>query len=453
MKPDLVAHRPPMMPSSANRFPHAVASAVRWLSAQPPGQMVGDDAVGWWLLMELGRYPPAKVLEVLASRLNAISKGAPLPAGTLYTFTAIARTLNRAGYSLGRFPTLQQTWKKTVDRVAEAPNDVSFIWLIQMAAELWPKTAALYEKRLRDVAMTKDSKLMIPASAVVILHSLGFDVTKEQGRNIATLLTNARATGVIDEIPDWHTAYVLWALLACRESGLAEELGARLLERQKEGAWDESSEESVESTSICGLAILDMGASQVQSPDWNTARSSVLREVMLLLDNHNWLISNWAALQKMPKGQAKGPALEQFVDAWTRLDEGLSTFGRDVRTGTGEIDLVFDMSKSVPLNSTLKNSQFVLVECKNTSDPIQARDVRVFRDLLRERRKDSVQLGVMVSVGGYTGEAKRLSSEGTGDEQLVLLLDKETVEEGLRRRVQFSDLVSEQLQDRIVRRP
>jgi len=448
-----MAHHPSSLPSIENRFPQAIASAIRWLNRQPVDQLVGDDAVGWWLLMETGKFPPSEVLSNLASKLDALSRGTPLASGVLYTFTAIARTLRRANYPLEEFPLLLQTWKKTMERNSTATNDVNFIWLMQMATELWPDMASGHRNSLAQVAMTKDSKLMIPASAMVVMNSLGLEVTKAQRNNVVTLLSNAKETGVIDEVPDWHLGYVLWALLACGEDEPAKSLGLRLLEHQKDGAWDESSEECVESTSICGLAMLDLSSSRAPRENLDLARDRTIHEVMLLVDQHNWLLSNWDALEKMPKTQQKGPALEQFVAEWVKLDDGLALYGRDVRGGTDEIDLVLDISKSQSLSNLLKQSQFALFECKNTSEPVSAREVRAFRDSLRVRRKDNCRLGVVVSPKGFTSDAMKTSAEDAGEDQLILLLDGRVVNEGLRRRIQLSDLISNRLQDRIVRRP
>jgi Restriction endonuclease len=452
LKAELTAHHPTGLPDPANRYPQAIANAIRWLNRQPQEQMIGDDAVGWWLLMETGRYPRSNVLSLLASKLDTLSKGTPLISGTLYTFTVIARTLKRAGYPLETFPLLQQTWKRTVDRASVATNDVNFIWLMQMAAELWPSLTSAHRKSIQEVALIKDSKLMIPASAVVVLDSLEARITKGQVNNITRLLSNATTTGVIDEIPDWHLGYVVWALLACKEYEAADKLGMHLLEHQKEGAWDESSEESVESTSICGLALLDLNSCLHRLPNWALSRSMTIHQTLLLLDFHNWLLSNWLALGQMPKDQSKGPALEQFVAEWVGLDESLVLGARDLRGGTDEIDLVLDVSKNPTLTAILKQAQFVLLECKNTSEPVSAKEIRAFRDSLRIRRKDNCRLGVVVSPKGFTADAKRTVLEDPVDDQLVLLLDGEMVSGGLHRRAQLSDLLFSGVQDRIVKR-
>lgn len=196
----------------------------------------------------------------------------------LYTFTALARTIYRAGFPLDAFPMLQQSWKKTAERASIATNDVNLIWLMQMGAELWPGLAGGYKKTVQEVAMIKDSKLIIPASAVTILDSLDVKITKGQADNILRLLSYAIATGVIDEVPDWHLSYVIWALLSCNEHEAANTLGMRLLEHQKDGAWDESSEECVESTSLCGLALLDLNSSLRNSVKWKISRSKTVHE-------------------------------------------------------------------------------------------------------------------------------------------------------------------------------
>jgi hypothetical protein len=73
--------------------------------------------------MEFGRYPGVKSLTMLSERLKALAVGKPLGSGVLYTFTAIARTLNRSDFPLPIIPELRKTWETSASRTFSS-NDL-----------------------------------------------------------------------------------------------------------------------------------------------------------------------------------------------------------------------------------------------------------------------------------------------------------------------------------------
>jgi hypothetical protein len=121
--------------------------------------------------------------------------------------------------------------------------------------------------------------------------------------------------------------------------------------------------------------MLDLSIAFIDEKNRTGARSRAVHESMMLVDRENWLLYSWAAIQQMQR-EEKGPALEKFLEEWVRADSSMKVQGRDVRGGTDELDLVLELKKNSPLSDLLNQSQFALIECKNTTQPTGARDIR-----------------------------------------------------------------------------
>ncbi|MHB8566061.1 MAG: restriction endonuclease [Nitrososphaerales archaeon] len=449
----LLAHEQPLMPDPHNFYNQSIAAAIRWLEAQPTDDMVGDDSVGWWLLMEFGRYPNVGVLEVLHERLNGLATGKSLGTGALYTFTAISRTLKRSNFPLETIPDLKKTWENTAENAMARGEAQDQIWILQMAAEVWPDLAKKYAKSIRSLSESRISRGVIQASSIVLMDYLDLKITQNSRKIFSSSVRKMLDSGVEQEKADWHVAYDIWAALACEDNSIAVKLGGELLSRQSKGSWDYTSDERVESTSLCGLVLMDLSTAQMPQKSSEYARSRTIHEVVMLLDNYAWLLQNWKMLNAMPRSQAKGPAFEKFIEEWVLLGRDMVVKERDLVGGTDEIDLVLEFGETSNLSALLRRSRFVLVECKHTSEPVGAKEVRAFRDSIRQRRKENCELGIYVSTSGFTADALRVERENFNEEQVLLLLDGKMMEGALKRRMNLSHLISENLKDSLVRRP
>jgi len=435
-------------------FYSSIAAAIRWLKHQPREELIDDDSVGWWLLMDFGILPTGKTLLMLSQKLSSLVDGKPLTNGNLYTFTAISRSLHRAGYPLVSFPNLRKTWDEAFQRKTRTKQfDIDYIWLLQMMVELWPEEARTKGEYIRPLLGSADPKRLVPTMAALLLKQLGQDVSLEVGSQICQKWWKIIDSDAFDESADWHISYAILVLLAFGEVKKAISFGTRLCAHQKQGGWDESSVECVESTSLCGLAMLELSVRAKMTRDASADRNQAFRDVSLLIDEHSWLFHAWKMIKNLPKGQEKGWALEGFVQQWMSIDAHLGRIQSNVRGGTDEVDLVIEMRKDSPLADLLPASQFLLIECKNTSAPIGAAKIRIFRDQLASRRPSNVKLGVYISTSGFTSDAKVLASGDLGKEQVIILFDGKEIESGLRKRLEFSEIVADKLGRDIIRRP
>jgi hypothetical protein len=100
--------------------------------------------------------------------------------------------------------------------------------------------------------------------------------------------------------------------------------------------------------------------------------------------------------------EEKGAALENLMEYLFGLVPGLSIDAKDRRTDAEELDLVLFNERSHPV--LVPWEPVILVECKNWSGPLPARDVVVFVNELRRRH---LQNGILVAKNGISGNQYR----------------------------------------------
>ena len=404
--------------------------------------------------MEFGRYPSGRVLQMLSARLKSLVEGKPLHNGNLYTFTVISRTLFRAGYPIEEFPRLLSTWEEAFQRKVKSPQlDMDYIWLLQMIVEMWPDVASKKSKHFQTLLDSTDARLIFPTMAMLLFQKLGIEVPCGAQSEVSTRWWRLIESDAFDESTDWHISYAIMALLAAGELEKAVACGSRLCTHQVRGGWDESSPECIESTSLCGLAMLDLSTAVMNAKSGSSARNAAALQVVKLMDQHNWLLHWWWSILRMPRTQSRGWAFESFVREWVSLENSMTVFNRNVRGGTDEIDIVVQLQRDSPLSDLLGPGQFILVECKHTSKPIGAKEIRSFRDILKDRTSNNFGLGVFLSTGGFTEDASQVSARDYSLDQMVLLLSGEEVEVGLKKRIELSTLLRDKLTDIRMRIP
>jgi len=436
----------------------SVAAALRWLQKEDPPELSGDDAVGWWLLFEAGCYPPPAVLESMAGRLSRLVSGRGIGEGELYTFTAMVRTLFRVGYPIPNIGAVHDAWSGAMARAWPPGFDSSAIttnhlWLVQTCAEVWPDEARSHVEWLQGLLSSPDPKYIMPANGLLISRDLGIKANPQQVSKATIGIRSVANTALDNRLTDWEMSYLARAAAATGDDDTRRRLVAMLLARQTDGAWDSLSEECVESTSLCGLALVDSAAAELGRLGDPATRSLVIHRCMVLRDKPTWLRGKFRTVRQSSDPNVKGDALESFVETWIGFDPTLRVKEKGMRGGTDEVDLVVEVLGSSRLADDVSPSRFVLVECKNTADAIGARDVRAFRDSLASRRSETCQLGVYISHAGFTKDAQELVREDFGRGKVLVLLSGEEIDRRLAMRQDFSQSIHHIFQDGVLKRP
>jgi len=97
----------------------------------------------------------------------------------------------------------------------------------------------------------------------------------------------------------------------------------------------------------------------------------------------------------------KGDKLEEVAEYLFEGFAMLSIRDTNLRTRTGEIDLVLEYTGLDSVNLFEYYSRFIPVECKNTKEPVSTEQIGYFRDKLSRR---DLTLGLFISWSGVTGE-------------------------------------------------
>jgi Holliday junction resolvase-like predicted endonuclease len=123
--------------------------------------------------------------------------------------------------------------------------------------------------------------------------------------------------------------------------------------------------------------------------------------------------------------QEKGNTLEDVVEF---LFNGLNLVNvrdRNLRTRTGEIDIILEYIGADSQNLFEYESRYVVVECKNIDETVPAKEVAHFEKKLI---KSNVSVGFLVSWNGISGEnsgdyAQRYVDSDTSDDTKIIVID------------------------------
>ena len=108
----------------------------------------------------------------------------------------------------------------------------------------------------------------------------------------------------------------------------------------------------------------------------------------------------WNIVKKDTNPKKKGKLFEEFVKLFLGLDQGLGIAKPNIKTKSEEIDLLI-RNKILSPHWVMYNSPFIMVECKNWSEKIEAKHIRDFISKIRNHEGYST-MGLYFSVNGFT---------------------------------------------------
>lgn len=133
----------------------------------------------------------------------------------------------------------------------------------------------------------------------------------------------------------------------------------------------------------------------------------------------------------------KGKALESLTRALFALEPALRVKQTRRRLGDEEIDFIVVNDCPSTFWSNL-HSPLVLVECKNWSSRVGAREVRDFESKVRNHRA-FVRLGFLIAANGYTSEAREAVKRLSRDDVAIILIALSEIEDFVRRKQKLTD--------------
>lgn len=133
----------------------------------------------------------------------------------------------------------------------------------------------------------------------------------------------------------------------------------------------------------------------------------VCRSLLRILNDDGHWQKVYRGIMNKPQGmslsskkmnQWKGKALEIFACYFFRTFPGARIINKNIRTATGEIDLMISIENIA--NNRINLGNPILIECKNTNNKIQSKDIRIFQSKIEEA---GVKTGILVSKKRLTG--------------------------------------------------
>jgi CheY-like chemotaxis protein len=139
----------------------------------------------------------------------------------------------------------------------------------------------------------------------------------------------------------------------------------------------------------------------------------------------------WAAAQAERDKNKKGALLEQLMALLFKSISGLHRVWVRIRNEVEEIDLLVQNDSTDPFWQ--KESPYILVECKNWSTHVGAKEVLNLWAKM-EGRHNRCRLAFFVAAGGFADSIRALQLQQARDERLIVLVGPGNLDELVRSR-------------------
>jgi DNA-binding NarL/FixJ family response regulator len=148
-----------------------------------------------------------------------------------------------------------------------------------------------------------------------------------------------------------------------------------------------------------------------------------IRTTHLIHDRELLIGSLYSKVQNAKSAHEKGKALEDLISSLLASIDGFIEIFRDANTATEEIDLVIRNSSRDP--EWQKESDIILVECKNWKTQRVGKNELVSFEKKIENRSERCTLGFLVSTGKISGTVEKELLRSSRSEILVVPIDGE----------------------------
>ncbi|MBS1731869.1 MAG: DUF2034 domain-containing protein, partial [Bacteroidetes bacterium] len=398
----------------------AIANALKWISLQREEDLLGDDCVGTWVYLYIGKPLPKLIAEKLKVQLKKILPNAILGKPGLYTMTAIIRTLNRANLFdervmyIGHLKNILQGYFESeagLEGVSfnEIPLDI--IWVLQTLEEI--ADVSSYQPLISFVEKLKIFKNIDPIR-VSMLWTLFNELSSSKMTKVKEIMIGLKgeilSSVLAKEYSDWQVGYLLSFFAKNNINDITPSISKYLLNRQRDCQWDEEGDENIESTSLVAIFIFSYVKEKMRPVLLKNQELLVnvyINQYLInLLESRDDIGERWKIVKNANLDHNKGKLFEEFICFYASQDnEHFKVVESRIRTQTEELDILFE---NLEANSFFKQlqSRFILVECKNTKKKIEAKEIRNFWTKLQSRKRLLCKIGILISMGKFSKDSK-----------------------------------------------
>jgi Holliday junction resolvase-like predicted endonuclease len=142
--------------------------------------------------------------------------------------------------------------------------------------------------------------------------------------------------------------------------------------------------------------------------------------------------------------KGKGKKLEELLSIMINLSHDFHIAKQNFRTKSEEIDLVVENTSSSTFFSQLR-SPLMLVECKNWTSKVSAKEVRDFAQKLQNRSKMLCNVGILVAISGLTRDAEEELLGYRGKDFLIVPIDGDDISKIIKSQMRFEELLKDKI--------
>jgi len=183
-----------------------------------------------------------------------------------------------------------------------------------------------------------------------------------------------------------------------------------------------------------------------QSQSLLVEMKKIIEEFRLHDKSFDSLITLWNQIPSIKGKAKKGKKLEELLSLLIGRDENFNVVERNVRTKSEEIDIVIENAGRTVFYSQLR-SPLILMECKNWTSKIRAKDIRDFAQKVQNRPRVMCSIGVLVATSFLTKDAVSELVGYRGKDFLIVPLNKTDLQEMIEKRLDFGDVLKTKLRE------
>lgn len=152
----------------------------------------------------------------------------------------------------------------------------------------------------------------------------------------------------------------------------------------------------------------------------------------------------WSEAKLEKNKNRKGELFERFISSLITLDENLMIEEINTRTESEEIDIVIKNYGHIPFYAQIQ-SPIILIECKNWTSNISAKEVRDFVQKVENRPRVLCKVGVLITTSTLTEDAVKELIRHSGKNFTIAIMDGDDIETLIKSRIPFSKLLENKI--------
>jgi len=148
----------------------------------------------------------------------------------------------------------------------------------------------------------------------------------------------------------------------------------------------------------------------------------------------------WEKAKSVMEKNEKGRLLEVLLSLLMEQDENFDVAEKNVRTKSEEIDILIENLGRTGFYLQLR-SPLILLECRNWTSKIGAKDIRDFAQKIQNRPKVLCNVGILITTSKLTRDANAELVGYRGKDFLIVVLEGKDIETIIKKKLHIGDFL------------